>query len=96
MGASYSTSLFMALKPYLIACWMMSPSREIKIIAIPAPLMLLELSIERVHFEAGHSVMQIISLLACARTFGVKLVMRPGGEVCNCYNVAGLALKVLR
>ena len=51
MSASYSVSLFMDLKPYLIACWMMSPFGEIRIIPMPVPLMLLEPSRERVHFE---------------------------------------------
>ena len=76
MSASYSTSLFMALKPYFIACLMMSPSWEIRIILMPVPLVLLEPSTERVHFEARHSVMPSSSLLACARALGVKLAMK--------------------
>ena len=66
MSASYSASLFVALKPHLIANWMMSPYGEIRTSPRPSPPMLLEPSTESNQFGVGLSMMASHSLLACA------------------------------
>ena len=75
-SASYSTSLFVALKLHLMACWTMSHCGEIKTIPMSVPLMLLEPSTERVHLEVRHLVLPSSSLLACVRALRVKSVMK--------------------
>ena len=55
---------------------MMSPSGEMRIRLMLVPLILLELSTKRVHFEVWHSVMPSISFLAYARVLGMKSDMK--------------------
>ena len=76
MSASYSASLFVALKPQHIACWIRSPSGEARTRPMWAPLTLLDLSTESVHLELERSVKLRSSLSACGMTFGAKFAMK--------------------
>ena len=76
MSALYSALLFIALKPQRIACWIRSPSSEVRTRPMSAPLMLLEPSTEIIHLELECSVRLSSSLSACRVTFGVKSAMK--------------------
>ena len=69
MSASYSTSLFVALKPQRMACWIRSPLGEVRTKPMLDPLTLLEPSIERVHLALDHSVRLSSSFSACGVMF---------------------------
>ena len=56
MSALYSASLFVALKPHRIACWIRSPSGEVRTRPMSDPLTLLESSTKRIHLESIRSV----------------------------------------
>ena len=70
ISASYSASLLVALKPQHIACWMRSPSGEVRTRLMPAPLTV------SVYLELEHSVRLRSSLSACGVTLGVKSTMK--------------------
>ena len=76
MSASYSTSLFVALKPQRMACWIRSPLGEVRTRPMLDPLTLLEPLTERVYLELDCSVRLSSSLSACGVTFGAKSAMK--------------------
>ena len=76
MSALYFASLFVSLKPHRIACWIRSPSGEVRTRLMLALLMLLEPSNDSVYLELECFVKLSCSLSACGVTFGAKSVMK--------------------
>ena len=76
ISASYSASLLVTLNSQRIDCWMMSLFDETRMGLTPLPFMLLELSIESIHFKDGHLERHNNSWSTCKSVLGVKFVMR--------------------
>ena len=88
MSASYFASLLVALKPQHIACWMRSPSGEVRTRPIPAPLTLLDPLTVSVHLELECSARLRSSLSACGVTFRAKSAMK-SANTCDLRAVRG-------